>query len=208
MSLFKRLIYLYIPALGFLGLTLIHFSANQVYRGDVISKLPPGEYKLIGRKCLVAGLSFDYYVTKPDEIFKNHELMSKWLYFDGEIDRRMIVDSESVTAVFGNKSCMVVERIKILENAYGRFTYYGTNISRVVPEGCSLKYTYRGTSYEAKDFISIKDAGPALSTDNKVEHLVYKDKEIYLLYEVAQEDFSDYGCSKKDSLVYMLLPLK
>lgn len=208
MSLFKRLIYLYIPALGLLGLAFIHYSSNRIYVGEAISKLPAGEYKLIGRKCLEAGLSFDYFGSSPEQFFKSHEQMSEWLYFDGEIDRRIIIDSQSFTAVFGNKQCMVVERIKLLENAYGRFTYYGTNLSKVVPEGCSLKYSYRGKTYEARDFVSQRDMGPALSTDLRVEHLIYKSQDIYMLYEQARDDYSDFGCSKKDTIVYLLLPLK
>lgn len=208
MSPFKRFIYLYLPALSFLGVALVHFSLNRIYQGDAKSHLPHGEYKLIGRRCLEANLGFDYFLTKADMLIKDHELMSDWLYFDGDIDRRMIIDSEALTAIFGNKNCLVVERIKLFENANGRFTFSGTNISKVVPEGCSLSYTFHGKVYETKEFVSKKESGPALSTDLKMEHLVYKKDGLFLLYETREDDYSDYGCNKKDRLVYLLMPLK
>jgi hypothetical protein len=208
MSPFKRFIYLYLPAFALLGVTLLHYNYNQIYVGESLAALPSGEYTLMGRRCIEAGIVFDYVETKPDLHFKDQELMSDWLYFDGDIDRRMIIDSEALTAIFGNKSCMVVERIKLFENANGRFSFSGTNISKVVPEGCSLSYTFHGKVYETKEFVSKKESGPALSTDLKMEHLVYKKDGLFLLYETREDDYSDYGCNKKDRLVYLLMPLK
>ncbi|MFP5492725.1 MAG: hypothetical protein ACLGG0_14575 [Bacteriovoracia bacterium] len=207
MNTWNRLVYVYLPSISLCALALMHYRYNQVYVGDSLASLPAGEYVLLGRRCLEAGLAFDYVETEPDKFIKKHELMNDWLYFDGETERRFIIDDQAITMAFGNNSCMVFDRINLFENANGVLTYSGSTISRVNPEGCALSYTYQGKVYKTTQLVSNKDSGPALSTDNMVKHLVYKMDQIFLLYETIENDYSDFGCSKKDRLVFMLKKL-
>jgi hypothetical protein len=207
MTRFPRFFFLYLPGLILLGIALIHFKYNQKYPGESLSSMPAGEYSVVGIRCAEANLLFDYVNTIPDQHIKDRELMKDFLYFDGEIDRRFIIDDKSVTFVTGNRSCSRFERTNIFQNDKGKFSYSGVTMAKIVPAGCSLPYTYKGVTYNEQNLVGTQDTEPALSNERMKEHLIYRDNGLFFLYEVGLRDYSGFGCKAKDSLTILLAKL-
>lgn len=204
MTFFQRIALVILPILGLLAFALINFRHNRIYYGSPQSRLPKGLYNIEGLRCLVAGKEFNFNQAFDDKDLKFHTGKRDLIMYDDLVGRKLIIDDQFFAPVFGNASCMVSYSMRILENNFGRLTYSEVARYKIEPPGCSLSYTYRGKKHVDSTFRGEYDSEIALEMDRVVSHLIYKEKDIYLLYEDRVQDLSEYGCSKHDRFIMLL----
>jgi hypothetical protein len=204
MTFFQRIALVILPTVGLLAFALINFRHNRIYYGSPQLRLPKGLYNIEGLRCLVAGKEFNFNQAFDDKGLRFHTVKRDLMMYDDLVGRKLIVDDQFFTPTFGNASCMVSYSMRILENNFGRFTYSEVARYKIEPPGCSLSYMYRGKRYVDNKFIGESDLEIALERDRVVSHLIYKEKDIYLLYEEQVKDLTEYGCTDKDRFILML----
>lgn len=203
MSNTKRLILLYIPCFILLGYLLHRMEHETIYQGGAIDTLPDGSYSIQSVSCLEGKVKFDYTKPLPDTREKFLDDIRELLYYDGNIDRKVIIKGMQLTRVIGNSDCYVYSREKIIKNSDGRFTVAGSKKVNVIPTGCRLKYINQGVTYYDDGINSSGDI--ALDSEDLISHLIYYKDDQYLLYETYSADFSNYGCTKSDKLITTLV---
>jgi hypothetical protein len=199
----NRFIFLYIPCFILSGYLLYRMENYTLYQGGAIDALPDGSYTIQSISCLEGKVKFDYTKKLPDTWEKFPDDVRELLYYDGKIDRKVVIKGKQLTRIIGNKDCYIYSREKIKENSDGKFTVAGSKKVDVIPADCKLKYINQGKTYYDEGIKSTGDI--ALDTEDLITHLVYYKDNQYLLYETYSADFSNYGCSKSDRLITTLV---
>ncbi len=174
-----------------------------LYQGNSIDSLPGGTYSIQSISCLEGKVKFDYTQPLPDTRDKFPDDIRELLYYDGKIDRKVVIKGSQLTRIIGNKDCYVFSREKILKNSDGKFVVGGSKKIDLIPSNCKLKFKNKGVVQYDDGLKSTGDL--ALDSEDLITHLIYYKEDQYLLYETYSADFSNYGCSKSDKLITTLI---
>ena len=203
MNIKKRALYLYLPSICLCLFLILRLDNNILYHGLPVSSLPDGHYSIQSISCLEGKVKFDYSKPLNDDWNKTKNDVRELLYYDGEVERKVVVKGSQLTRIIGQKGCYIYSQEKIIHNKNGIFTVGGSKRVESIPYGCSLKYKNMGVIYQDEDIHRSSEI--ALNTEDSVKHLIHYSEGYYLLYEMNAGDFRSYGCKLNDKLITTLI---